>query len=419
VDIQSGMSVFFAAIMTFACGWCWWQRQRLVRQLAHSQGALMSARAAVEARGRFLANMSHEIRTPLNGILGFSTLLERELPAGENRQHARFVREATESLTGILNDILDFSRIESGNVKREEIDFDLHALVESCTSLYRLTPARKDVVVSLVYSLPGMPYLKGDPGKLRQILQNLLSNAIRHTDSGSVTLSVASVEPSFTTDRWVEFTVRDTGRGIPPYLQNELFTRYSRVNSDSTHRGAGLGLAIVKGLVESLKGRISLESTPGVGTTVNVSLPFSAPDQTLCAIPQDFRPAGKGMRILVADDIPLNRLLIKQVLKRHHHDVYEAVDGSEVIRLAGLIRFDLILMDIGMPVMNGLDCASQLQSAPGLNRHTPIVAVTGHAFDSDRRLASQTGMSGYLAKPIVLEELLRVVESFSIRVREG
>ena len=391
-------------------------RKYAEESLIQSQLLLDQARHADQAKSQFLANVSHEIRTPLNGMLGLSALLEQSLPVGEDRRHARWLRESTETLNGILSDILDFSSIESGRIKLDAVPFDLGDSIAQCIHTHALLARQSGLVLKEDLAIEGLPPLLGDPNRLRQILQNLLSNAVKYTDQGQITIRVrrqAGLEDGL---EQVTFQVEDTGIGIPQEKQAGLFQRFSQLESAPSRRrsGTGLGLVIVKGLVQALQGQLSLESAYGKGTQVTVTLPFRhAPpssDETGVA----YRETRRALRILVADDEPINRLLLRRILQRGGHEVHEAAQGAEALEQAQAQRYDLILLDVSMPVLDGYGCTTRIRSLPGPNRQTPIIAVTGHAFEDDKTRATRMGMNGHLAKPIQFAELHRLVEEIQL-----
>jgi PAS domain S-box-containing protein len=387
-------------------------RKYAEESLVQSQLLLDQALHADEAKSKFLANMSHEIRTPLNGMLGFSTLLEQSLPDGENQRHARWLRESTETLNGILSDILDFSSIESGKIKIDVVPFDLGDSIAQCIHMYALLARQNGLEWKEALELEGLPLLLGDPNRLRQILQNLLSNAVKYTDQGQITLRVKRQDGLDEGLEQITFQVEDTGMGIPREKQSALFKRFSQLETDPVRRksGTGLGLAIVKGLVQALQGQLSLESEQGEGTRVSVTLPFRhAPTSCHEAVMSQPGPR-KALRVLVADDEPINRLLLRKILQRSGHGVHEAAQGAEALEKALTQRYDLILLDISMPVLDGYGCTHQIRSLPGPNRQTPIIAVSGHAFEEDKSRAARMGMNGHLAKPIQFADLHQLVE---------
>ncbi len=385
--------------------------------LAQSKLLLIQARHADEAKSRFLANMSHEIRTPLNGILGFSTLLEQNLPYGENQHNARWLRESAELLDRILSDILDFSSIESGEIKLNAVPFDLGETVTQCINPYTLLAGQNGLTLEVDFAIAGPLVLLGDPDRLRQILQNLLSNAFKYTDRGHIRVKVTRKAAPESGPEWITFQIEDTGVGIPPGKQPDLFKRFTQLESDPFRRrtGTGLGLVIVKGLVEALRGQISLESVQNRGTWVTVTLPFqhAGPIRHLGAVCHQ-EPANP-LRILLADDEPINRALLRKMLERNGHQVHEAIDGGEVLDQAQSNEYDLILLDVSMPVLDGYSCTVRIRSNPGPNQHAPIIAVTGHAFEEDIERARQSGMNGHLSKPIQFDRLHRLVQEYQVR----
>ncbi|MHB8353435.1 MAG: ATP-binding protein [Burkholderiales bacterium] len=392
-------------------------RKYAEESLVKSQLLLDQARHADEAKSKFLANMSHEIRTPLNGMLGLSTLLEQSLPAGESQRHARWLRESTETLNGILRDILDFSSIESGKIKLDAVTFNLGDSIAQCIHAYALLARQSGLVLKEDLAITGLPPLLGDPNRVRQILQNLLSNAVKYTDQGQITIRVwrqGELEDGL---EQIIFRVEDTGLGIPGEKQADLFKRFSQLESDPSRRrsGTGLGLVIVKGLVQALQGQLSLESVHGEGTRVTVSLPFRHAPVSCHEASEMQRGSQKVLRVLVADDEPINRMLLRKILQRSGHEVHEAAQGAEALEQALIQRYDLILLDISMPVLDGYSCTTRIRSLPGPNRQTPIIAVTGHAFEDDKSRATLMGMNGHLAKPIQFAELHRLVEEVQSR----
>jgi len=391
-------------------------RKYAEESLVQSQLLLDQARHADEAKSKFLANMSHEIRTPLNGMLGLSTLLEESLPDGEDQRHARWLRESTETLNGILSDILDFSSIESGKIKLDTVSFDLGDSIAQCIHTHALLVRQSGLELKEDLAIEGLPPLQGDPNRLRQILQNLLSNAVKYTDQGQITIRVrrqVSLEDGL---EQLMFQVEDTGIGIPREKQADLFQRFSQLESDPSRRrsGTGLGLVIVKGLVQALQGQLSLESAYGEGTRVTVTLPFRHAPTSSHEVSVVHRGARRALRVLVADDEPINRLLMRRILQRGGHEVHEAAQGGEALEQAQAQRYDLILLDISMPVLDGYGCTARIRSLPGPNRQTPIIAVTGHAFEDDKTRARRMGMNGHLAKPIQFAELHRLVEKVQL-----
>lgn len=368
--------------------------------------AAKAEREANHAKSRFLAAMSHEIRTPLNGVIGFAKLLHMDLPEGEQKEHAAYLLQTSETLAVILNDILDFSKLESGMVKLNEAAFSLDELIKSSSELSRLACAAKQVDFQVdVPTLPSSHYL-GDVGRMRQVIQNLLSNAIKFTDKGSVRLAVKIKTMQGEQDE-LSFEVIDSGRGIPTSKQALLFKPFVQVHVDEESRlgGTGLGLSIVKSLVEAMGGRIELESTVGVGTTVRVLVPLkrtAAPSHASYARIKPARP----LTVLLADDSPLNQKLLSIILTKDGHIVEPAMDGDEALEMALSKKYDFILMDIDMPKLSGYDVAREIRKTEGPNKTCEMAALTGYAFSSDVQKALDVGINYHFAKPIQFDALL-------------
>lgn len=357
-------------------------------------------------KSRFLATMSHEIRTPLNGIMGFARLLEMDLPPGDLKEQAGYLVQSSETLSAILNDILDFSKLESGMVKLIESPFLMDQLLKGSTELPRLTCESKGVKFELENKLGDHQIYSGDMGRLRQILQNLLSNAIKFTSHGKVGLKVINT-PLNATEDLLTFVVSDTGLGIPKEKQSELFKPFSQVHTDRENRfgGTGLGLSIVKSLVNAMGGEIQLESEPGHGTQVMFSVTLKREYQLNEQSQERILPS-RPLRVLVADDTPLNIKLIQTFLQKDAHSVDVARDGKEALNKAMTEPYDFILLDIDMPKLSGYEVIEKIRENAGPNQHCEAAALTGYAFDSDIERAVAAGFNYHFAKPIQFNLLL-------------
>ena len=373
------------------------------------------AEAANVAKSDFLANMSHEIRTPLTSIIGFSGLLEDigDLPP----QAARFVNRITNSgkaLLTLVNDILDYSKIDAGQVElnAEPIDPGRFAtetidLVDGQAQLKGL-----GVRVELEDALPAVVQI--DSSRLRQVLMNLLSNAIKFTERGEVVVTVGYSDDG---PGMLKVSVKDTGVGISRDRFGLLFKRFSQIDNSISRRygGTGLGLAICKRIVELMGGQICVESQEDVGSTFFFEVQAPRVD-IFCGniIPEtgnrgDAAPSGDPMRVLVVDDVPMNRELIRAMLSSLDLAILEAGDGVEAVQLCAANTFDLILMDLQMPRMGGVDAARAIRAGGGPNAATPIVAVTASCLPTDRDACLKSGMSDHIAKPLNATELLTKV----------
>ncbi len=375
------------------------------------------AEMANQAKSEFLANMSHEIRTPMNGILGLAQLLERESLAPGQRDMVGRIREAGRSLLGILDDILDFSKIEAGQLRIGREPFVLHSLLEQIGSLLGATARGKGLGFHIEEPAGLQSPLVGDGLRLEQILMNLAGNAIKFTPQGEVRIRVRMVESGEPAVR-LRFEVQDTGIGMAPEQQATLFTPFTQADASITRRfgGTGLGLSICKRLVELMDGTIGVDSTVGVGSTFWFELTLdrsTGPDIALPAAvkrPGMEEPRLSGLHCLVADDSPVNRLVVERALKREGARTTLAVDGLQAVQYlqTGTEQFDAVLMDMQMPVMDGLAATRAIRTELGLQT-LPVIALTAGVLAEQREQARAAGCSDFVAKPVDLEELVAVV----------
>ncbi len=376
--------------------------------------AQREAQVADQAKTAFLATVSHEIRTPLNGIIGYTRLMEERTTHDGDKRDLHNIRETAEHLNRILNDILDFSKIEANRMLLEERRLVIRELVESCSILFRPLAEQKGLRFDVVNELADAPAVMGDSMRLRQVLSNLLSNAIKFTESGYVRLHVMGAEIPGQQLR-VRFDVSDSGIGLTPAQRGQLFQRFVQGDSSTTRRfgGTGLGLSIIKGLIESMAGDIHVESIEGVGSCFSVTVMFKlAPlveaTQTV-VVEQTSR-----MSILLVDDYDLNRRLLRRMLEKDNHQVTEAENGAIALDLAKSQAFDLILMDLEMPVMDGLDSARAIRLHSEVNQNTYICALSGLAFEEDVKRVLESGMNEHMAKPVSFDALRGLL----VRVRQ-
>lgn len=395
------------------------QESKLSREMAQR------AEKANMAKSEFLANMSHEIRTPLNGIIGMaSLLLEKNLTDGQ-RDCAETLMSSAESLLGLLNDILDFSKIEAGRLEFEEVRFNLKSLVEGVSSFFAPLAAEKNILLTTDIDPATPPVLLGDPGRLRQILANLLSNAIKFTDEGEVALSAKGLQ---TEDRRaaLQFIVRDTGIGIPPDRMEHIFDKFAQADKSTTRRfgGTGLGLAITSLLAEMMGGKITAESPvpgrsgiapggPGSVFYFAVLLPIlheaPAPNGLRDGPSTDDRRlrALWGKRVLLVEDNVINQKVAVAMLRKLGVQPDLAFDGVEALEILLKSPYDLVLMDVEMPRMDGLEATRRLRAMPeeSPNYRTPVLAMTARAMKGDRDACLEAGMNDYVAKPITAARL--------------
>lgn len=376
--------------------------------------AKQQAKLADKAKSQFLATMSHEIRTPLNGILGFTQNLYEELSDPQHKADVRKIMETAQTLTRILNDILDFSKIEAGKIQIEVRPFSLNELIESSVSLYHVEARQRGIDFRVEVDADQGFQILGDPTRLRQVLHNLLSNAMKFAPEGAVVLSVKLKR--LDNDRaslWVQ--VKDNGIGMSPQAVGKLFQRFEQLDPGVYRRfgGSGLGLAIVKGLLDAMHGQVQVFSTLGAGTRFEIEVSFPLVELPVGSVSADAPVHVRPLRLLVVDDVDMNRQMILRALRKDGHQMAEAENGQEALQKALSATFDVILMDVDMPVMSGLEAAQAIRQQAGPSQHAVMIALSGYAFDKDIDAAMQSGMNDYMAKPISFSKLRSLLAKWS------
>lgn len=363
-----------------------------------AQRAARAAEAASEAKARFLATMSHEIRTPMNGVLGAAKLVGDTDLRGEQGRLLQTIEDSGEALLGLINDILDFSRLQAARPDLERIPVDLRALLAQATAPVALTARAQEITLEVEVDPEVPDWVLGDPTRLRQIVLNLASNAVKFTEQGTVTVR-AEVEAEA---QGLCLCVADTGIGMSEEAQARLFQPFVQAEASTQRRfgGSGLGLAIVRALTEAMGGRVAVASTVGLGSTFSVHLPMKAAEAP-SPTPAEALPAAPvgPRRVLVVDDNPVNRMVAARMLERDGHVVVQADGGPAALARLAEAGFDVVFMDVQMPEMDGYETTRRLRALPHA-AGTPVVGLTANALPGDRERVLAAGMNDYLAKPV-------------------
>lgn len=394
--------------------------ERKIKDEAHRQ-ALAEAEAANKAKDQFLSNMSHELRTPLNGVFGMLQLLARSGMAVEQQNYVDMAMLSSRNLLRIINDILDFSTLKSGEMPLLEQEFDLRAIIQAVSDSFSSEIRTKGLHLEMELDADIPSLLVGDESKLHQVLSNLVGNAVKYTDQGGVTIRVDALSGPGQGRYLIEIT--DTGIGIPENKLDYVFEAFAQVDDSDTrkYQGTGLGLGIVRHLIQLMNGSISVTSQEGEGTSIFISLPLgnAEPHEARAEAVKDEHGARRHMHVLVVDDDMMNLKMTERILDKLGHSAALAINGQEALTRLHEQYFDAVLMDIQMPVLDGLSATRAIRDPGryGVKSATPIIALTAHAMHGDKERFLQAGMNGYLPKPVNLADLDEELSRLAVDVK--
>lgn len=392
--------------------------QSLQKEVVTRRIAEQTAINSEKAKTAFLAAMGHELRTPLNGIIGASRILSEADSQSEREEFNEIILQSGETLLELINNVMDLSSLESGKVVLESRPINIRQFVEQTLSPFRFQSSSKNLELLSNINEQVPEYIMGDPTRLRQIIINLIGNALKFTPSGNVSLSVRELTNQ------LEIQVVDTGIGIPLSVQPKLFEPYVQADANTTRKygGSGLGLAIVKRLTEAMNGAVKVESKVDEGTCFSIILPLINADEKNSTEMSSPKPILPRLSILVVDDNAVNRMVLARILEKDNHQVVSVTNGIEATDYASNHELDLILMDIQMPEMDGLTATRTIRQYDmnngEKNTNTPIIAITANLTESDKNNAIQAGMNGFVSKPFRYEELISVIQN-NLRPTQG
>lgn len=373
------------------------------------------AEKSIVAKEKFISIMSHEIRTPMNAIIGVNHLLLQMPHSNEQKDYFLAVKTASDNLLKILNNILDISKLNSGNVSVESINFDVHKLITDIIAINRFKAAEKNILLSIELEKQVPKVIKGDGLKLHQILTNLISNALKFTHEGSVVLKVSILE-QIKNQLIFRFEIIDTGIGIATDKQMLIFESFSQANSNTAqlYGGTGLGLAITKSLVELLRGEIEVESSVGLGAKFTVHLPYELTDEIVSSSEVNEHFSFEGLNILLVEDNEMNQLIVEKFLESKNVNLYKANHGKEAIEIILKHSIDIVLMDLQMPVMDGYETVKYIRKKLKISSSAlPIIAITATSIDEKANKITKSGFEGLIIKPFEPNKLYKIISQYA------